>query len=206
MATKTSHRKSKVTRQRKLFRVLKRKWKKPALYTIALSLLIYMGVSNLLLQQKMRAYHTPRFVITRISNDFDEMEFMHLLLTVQEIQQQPKVFKQLVAFVNRPFPSPCPRALENQLNRMNWASTAFHIRVKKMFDMYDVYDHINRLNDTIAFLSQEIEEERLPISALDQVSLLKAERDRIFQEDMSPEEYDFVAEYGGLILALKASE
>lgn len=203
MVAKTK-RQIKHNRRKKLIRVLKRKWKKPALYTIALSLLIYMAVSNLLLQQKMQAYHSPHFVITRISNDFDETEFMHLLLTVQEIQQQqPKAFKQLVEFVNKPFPAPCPRLLESLLNRMNWAPTAFHIRVKKMFDMYDAYDHVNRLDDTISFLSTEIDEERLPVTALDQVAILKAERERIFDEEMSREEYDFVKEYGGIILSLK---
>ena len=195
--------KSKINRRHKLIRVLKRKWKKPALYTIAMSLIIYMAVSNLVWQKKNIERQAPRFVITRISSAFDETEFMHLLLTVQEINMIPKASSEMIEFVNKPFPAPCPKFLENQLKRMNWAPTAFHIRVKKMFDMYEIYDHVKRLDDTITFLTTEINEKHLPDSALDEVNMLKAERERIFNEEMSQDEYDFVKEYGGLILSLK---
>lgn len=195
--------KRKINRRHKLIRVLKKKWKKPALYTIAMSLIIYMAVSNLVWQKKNIERQAPRFVITRISSAFDETEFMHLLLTVQEINMIPKASSEMIEFVNKPFPAPCPKFLENQLKRMNWAPTAFHIRVKKMFDMYEIYDHVKRLDDTINFLETEINEKHLPDSALDEVNMLKDDRARIFKEDMSEEEYEFVKEYGGLILSLK---
>lgn len=201
MATKKT--KSIINRRKKLVRVLKRKWTRPALYTLAMSLIIYMAVSNIILQSKMHSYQSPRFVISRISNDFDETEFMHLLLTVQELKQMPKVYSELIEFVNKPFPAPCPWFLESHLNRMNWAPTAFHIRVKKMFDMYDVYDHVLRLDDTISFLKTEIAEERLPETAQIQVDMLEAERARIFDEEISVEEYEFIKGYGGLILQLR---
>lgn len=205
MAVKSAKKSSKrkMNRWRKLVRVLKRKWKKPALYTIAMSLIIYMVVSNLVWQKKNIERQAPRFVITRISSAFDETEFMHLLLTVQEINMLPKASTEMIEFVNKPFPSPCPKFLENHLRRMNWAPTAFHIRVKKMFDMYEVYDHVKRLDDTIEFLTTEITEKHLPDSALEEVDMLKAERERIFNEEMSQEEYEFVKEYGGIILSLK---
>ena len=195
--------KRKINRWRKLVRVLKRKWKKPALYTIAMSLVIYMVVGNLVWQKRNIERQAPRFVITRISSAFDETEFMHLLLTVQEINMLPKASTELIEFVNKPFPAPCPVFLENHLRRMNWTPTAFHIRVRKMFDMYEIYDHVKRLDDTIAFLEAEIGEKHLPDSALEEVYMLQAERERIFKEEMSQEEYEFVKEYGGIILSLK---
>lgn len=44
-----------------------------------------------------------------------------------------------------------PEILEQQLKRMNWEPQAFLVRVKKLFDMYDVYDRVARLDETIAF-------------------------------------------------------
>lgn len=195
--------KRKINRRRKLIRVLKRKWAKPALYSIGMSLIIYMVISNLVWQKKTLEYQAPRFVISRISTVFDETEFMHLLLTVQEISDLPKASSELVDFVNKPFPSPCPKFLEHHLQRMNWAPTAFHIRVKKLFDLYDVYDHVKRLDDTISFLATEVEEQRLPDSTYKEIDMLKAERGRIFEEEISQEEYEFVKEYSGLILKLR---
>ena len=200
---KIKSQKRKVNRRRKLIRVLKKKWKKPALYAIGMSFVIYMVVGNLVWQKKNYERQVPRFVITRISSAFDETEFMHLLLTIQEISILPKASTELVTFVNKPFPSPCPKFLENHLRRMNWEPTAFHIRVKKMFDMYEVYDHVKRLDDTINFLVTEISEKHLPDSSFEEVEMLKAERARIFNEEMSEEEFEFVKEYGGLILQLK---
>lgn len=99
---------------------------------------------------------------------------MHLLLTVQEIMKMPTASAELEEFANGAFPSPCPRFLEQQLKRMNWEPQAFLVRVKKLFDMYDVYDRVARLDETIAFLSTEIDERRLPFEMKTQVDVFAA--------------------------------
>ena len=96
-----------------------------------------------------------------------------------------------------------PEILEQQLKRMNWEPQAFLVRVKKLFDMYDVYDRVARLDETIAFLSTEIDERRLPFEMKTQVDVLQRERDNIIGTQITEEEYNFVNEYRGLILRLK---
>lgn len=86
---------------------------------------------------------------------------------------------------------------------MNWEPQAFLVRVKKLFDMYDVYDRVARLDETIAFLSTEIDERRLPFEMKTQVDVLQRERDNIIGTQITEEEYNFVNEYRGLILRLK---
>ncbi len=194
---------TKITRRKKFFRVVKRKLLKPILYAVALSFFLYLVVGNVVMQRKVIQEQSPRFLITRISKTFDETEFMHLLLTAQELLKMPKASSQLIDFVNGPFPGKCPPYLKQQLNRMNWDPSAFLVRTQKLFEMYDVYDRIVRLDETIAFLSAEVDEGRLPYSIHGQVDILKSERDAIIGKDISQEEFDFVAEYNGLILRLK---
>ena len=74
---------------------------------------------------------------------------------------------------------------------------------KKLFEMYDVYDRVARLDETIAFLSTEIDERRLPFEMKTQVDVLQRERDNIIGTQITEEEYNFVNEYRGLILRLK---
>lgn len=194
---------AKVSRRKKFLRVAKRKLLKPVIYAVGLSIFLYLVVGNVVLQRKTIQAQTPRFLITRISDTFDETEFMHLLLTAQEILKMPKASAQLVDFANGPFPGACPNYLKQQLNRMNWEPQAFLVRVKKLFGMYDVYDRIARLDDTISFLQTEVDEGRLPYAINVQIDMLKKERAAIIGKDISQEEYNFVAEYNGLILRLK---
>ncbi len=194
---------AKVSRRRKFLRVVKRKLLKPVIYAVGLSIFLYLVVGNVVLQRKVIQAQTPRFLITRISDTFDETEFMHLLLTAQELLKMPKASTQLVDFANGPFPGACPNYLKQQLNRMNWEPQAFLVRVKKLFKMYEVYDRIARLDDTISFLQTEVDEGRLPYAINVQIDVLKKERAAIIGKDISQEEYNFVAEYNGLILRLK---
>ncbi len=194
---------AKVSRRKKFLRVAKRKLLKPVIYAVGLSIFLYLVVGNVVLQRKVIQAQTPRFLITRISDTFDETEFMHLLLTAQEILKMPKASTQLVDFANGPFPEACPNYLKQQLNRMNWEPQAFLVRVKKLFGMYEVYDRIARLDDTISFLQTEVDEGRLPYAINVQIDMLKKERAAIIGKDISQEEYNFVAEYNGLILRLK---
>ena len=124
---------AKMSRRKKLVRVAKRKLLKPVLYAAGMSFVLYLAISNVVLQKKVFEDQVPRFLITRISRTFDETEFMHLLLTVQEIMKMPTASAELEEFANGAFPSPCPRFLEQQLKRMNWEPQAFLVRVKKLF-------------------------------------------------------------------------
>lgn len=121
---------AKMSRRKKLVRVAKRKLLKPVLYAAGMSFVLYLAISNVVLQKKVFEDQVPRFLITRISRTFDETEFMHLLLTVQEIMKMPTASAELEEFANGAFPSPCPRFLEQQLKRMNWEPQAFLVRVK----------------------------------------------------------------------------
>ena len=78
---------AKMSRRKKLVRVAKRKLLKPVLYAAGMSFVLYLAISNVVLQKKVFEDQVPRFLITRISRTFDETEFMHLLLTVQEIMK-----------------------------------------------------------------------------------------------------------------------
>lgn len=195
--------KRKINRRKKLVRVLKRKLLKPMLYAIAVSLVIYFGISSIIVSKRVVTPNPPRFLISRLSDKFDETEFMHLLLTIQEINTIPKTSAELIKFANGPYPGRCPAFLEKQLNRLNWAPDAFLIRVKKLFEMYEIYDHLIRMDETIAFLSEEIKQEHLPYEFSSQIEVLQQQRDKIANDNLTPEEYNFIKEYHGLVLRLK---
>ncbi len=193
----------KMSRRKKLARVIKRKLAKPLLYAFGLSLMLYMIVSNVVLQRRLAHDQLPHFVITRISSVFDETEFMHMLLTVQEIMRLPRAASELKFFVNGSYPGECPPYLQRQLYRMNWDPQAFWVRMKKMSDMYTVYDRVVRLDDTIAFLTKEINEQRFPSEMDVQVQALQKERDSIIGKEITPDEFEFVKEYGGMLIRLQ---
>lgn len=192
----------KISRSKKLYRVLRKKWFKPALYTLALSFLLYYGISNLVMEKHAAEKTLPRFVITRVSDTFDETEFTHLLLTVQEMQKSPEILSQLKDYINQDNPDNYTLYLEKMLNSMNWAPQAFYSRVHKMFDMYEVYDRINRMEETISFLNTEVEERRLPSEILEQVRVLQQEEENI-KTELSEKEWTFIKNYAGVILHLK---
>ena len=192
----------KISRSKKLYRVLRKKWFKPALYTLVLSFLLYYGISNLVLEKHAAEKTLPRFVITRVSDTFDETEFTHLLLTVQEMQKSPEILSQLKDYINQDNPDNYTLYLEKMLNSMNWAPQAFYSRVHKMFDMYEVYDRINRMEETISFLNTEVEERRLPSEILEQVRVVQQEEENI-KTELSEKEWTFIKNYAGVILHLK---
>ena len=193
----------KTKRRKKLIRVLKRKWLKPALYTIGMSIFLYICISSIVIQKKVIERHRPHFLITRISDKFDEIEFMHLLLTIQEINYIPKASTQLVEFANGPFPGICPDFLTQQLNQMNWQPQAFLIRLKKIYSMHNQYNRLQRLEATIAFLKEEYTHHRLPKETRNQIDLLIEERDNLKNTEFTPESYRFIEKYAGLIQTLK---
>jgi len=192
-----------VSRFSKVLHVIKRKWFRPAIYTLATSFLLYVGISSIVTQRTMVKQDAPHFLISRISDAYDETEFTHLLLTIQEIKAIPHISTMLKDFANARFPAPCPNLLQYQLNRMNWEPQAFLIRVKKLFKMYDAYDRILRLNETITFLETELEENRLPKAIQSQVDVLKEERDNLVKTELPENEYKFMEQYSGLIQQLK---
>ncbi len=192
-----------ISKWKKFKRVVRRKLYKPMLYAVAASLIIYAGISNVVTEKRRVEPTAPQFKISSITNRFDETEFMHMLLTIQEINRLPLESAELYEFANGPFPAGCPKLLSARLSQMNWEPQAFLIRVKKLFAMYDIYDRISRLDNTIAFLTAEIEEKRLPRDLRPQVEILRQERDKIIGSEMTPAEYNFMKEYAGLAQRLK---
>jgi hypothetical protein len=128
---------------------------------------------------------------------------MHLLLTIQEINKDNTAKNMLKGYANMPFPSPCPQSLEEKLYQMNWTPQAFLVRIKKMFNMYDIYDRIVRIDDAIILLKEEINAQRLSHEAYEHIKILKAERQKILNTDISDEEYKFIKEYSGIIQSLQ---
>lgn len=193
----------KISRSRKLIRVLKRKWFKPGLATLFVAFLIYFSISNLVQQTRVVKPQAPHFLISRISDTFDETEFTHLLLTVQEINKIPGAAAQLKEFARQPYPSPCPESLAEHLKQMNWKPQAFLIRIKKIFEMYDTYDRLQRLTQTISFLSGEVKENRLPLRVREQIKILRDEYNKILSSELTEQEYQFIDDYRGIIMHLK---
>lgn len=193
----------KISKWKKFKRVAKRKLLKPVTYAICASIVLYAVVSNTVIATKRVERTTPQFKISSITNNFEETEFMHMLLTIQEINNLPVESKELYEFANGDFPSECPKLLSSRLEQMNWEPQAFLVRVKKLFAMYDIYDRISSLENSITFLSTEIKEKRLPSNLESQIEILKQERDKIINTEMTPKEYDFMKEYAGFTQHLK---
>ena len=192
-----------ISRVKKLVRVLRRKWFKPALATLFISFLIYFSISSLVQQTRVVKPQTPHFLISKISDTFEPTEFTHLLLTLQEINKIPGAGHELKKFINMPYPSSCSEFLTEQLNYMNWKPQAFLVRVKKLFALYDTYDRLQRLNQTITFLTTEVKERRLPPRIHEQIKVLQEEYDNIKMSEISEEEYQFIDEYAGFIMKFK---
>lgn len=193
----------KISKWKKFRRVVRRKLLKPMLYAVAVSLVIYAGISNIVTETRRIEQTIPQFKISSISDRFDETEYMHLLLTIQEINRLPLESAELYEFANGAFPAGCPKLLGTRLGQMNWEPQAFLIRIKKLFTLYDVYERIQRLDETISFLSTEIEEKRLPYELTPQIDILRLERDKIISSELTPAEFDFIKEYFGLVQRLK---
>lgn len=190
----------------KFKRVFKRKLLKPLFYAVCTSFALYMIMSNITIQKRLSDVTKPQFIITRLSSEFDETEFMHMLLTVQEIKDLPQEGKELKEFVNSPYPAICPKMLEYRLNQMNWHPNAFLIRMKKLFAMYKVYERLVRLDETIAFLTQELNDGRLPDNMWPQVNILHTERNNITANEISEAEYKFMQQYSGIVIRLQQKD
>lgn len=193
----------KISKWKKFRRVFKRKLLKPLLYAIGTSFALYLLISNIIIKKSVDELRAPQFVISRISNQFDNTEFMHMLLTIQELRTLPEEGKELIEFINKPFPAVCPPLLEYRLKQMNWTPTAFQSRVKKLFAMYEIYDRTVRLDETISFLAAELEAERLPKETDMQIKILQEERQNIINQDLPENEYDFMKEYGQIVIRLQ---
>jgi hypothetical protein len=186
-------------RNKKFWRVFKRKLLKPIFYALLGSVLIYLAISASIREKRYVNDSVPHFLITSTSNQFNELEFTHMLLTVQELRSLPLISDELVDFCNQPFPSGCPKLLEERLKVMNWAPQAFLVRIKKLFEMYAAYDKIKRIDATIGFLSSEVDSENLPRSILMQVDLLRKQKEKIINTELSDGGYEFIQKYGGIV-------
>ena len=194
---------AKFSKKKKFVRVFKKKFQKPLIYAVFISLLLYVIISSIAIIHKNITNTQPHFVITRISDDFEKNEYMHLLLTIQELNKDNTTKNMLKGYVNMPFPSPCPKFLEEKLYHMNWTPQAFLIRIKKMFNMYNTYDRISRIDEAIILLKEEINAQRLSPEAYEHIKILQAERQKILQTEISAEEYKFISEYFGIIQSLQ---
>jgi hypothetical protein len=110
----------------------------------------------------------------------------------------------LIDFVNSGFPNPCPKILKAELYKMNWEPQAFLIRVKKMFDMYRVYERVERIEETIEFLNGQLRQatDETAIISL-QIENLNKEKVQVLSDLITAEEFDFIKEYNGLVVRIK---
>jgi len=193
----------KISKKKKFLRVIKRKLLKPVLYAVGMSLIIYMVIGNVVTRKEALERQSPHFVITKLSEEFDETEFMYMLLVTQELMKKDSVIaEKLGNFINESYPAPAPRPVKAELYRLNWDANAYLIRMKKLFRMYETYERLGRLDDTIAFLKAELEENRLPAAIGDQLQLLEAQRDEMKKNEMTAAEYAFMEEYAGVVQRL----
>ncbi|MBR5154232.1 MAG: hypothetical protein IKW58_00725 [Alphaproteobacteria bacterium] len=188
----------------KFWKFFKRKLAKPLMYASMFSLIIYLFVSHIVFYKKLSEYDKPHFLISRITSEFDDVEYMHLLLTIQEISKNNKHHDMLIDFVNSGFPNPCPKILKAELYKMNWEPQAFLIRVKKMFDMYRVYERVERIEETIEFLNGQLRQatDETAIISL-QIENLNKEKVQVLSDLITAEEFDFIKEYNGLVARIK---
>lgn len=190
---------------KKLYRVIKRKWLKPFAYASLMSLMLYIIIGDVIVRKYSFSSTSPHFLISRIDENFDHTEYMHMLLTIQEINKT--VLKHdLKNFVNAEFPAKCPKYLKLQLYKMNWDEHAFQIRVKKLFKMYEVYDQIERLEATIKMLEDEGLKSDMGSILYQQMRSLKTEKERIIASTLTKEEFNFIREYGGVVPSLQILE
>jgi len=188
----------------KFRRVFKKKLFMPIMKAIGLSFVLYFIIGNSIFKHDIND-SKPHFIISTISTKFDNIEYTHLLLSIQAICKNEKDKNELIQFVNSSYPNACSKNLKKQLFDMNWEPLAFQSRVKKLFEFIDTYDRLNNLENTISFLKKEIYNEQLPREMLSQVNVLEIERDKIYKEDISEIEYNFIKEHYGFIERLRVN-
>ena len=193
---------AKINRRKKVLKVFKRKYTKPIFYACLVSLFIYLLVGNIVSQKKLSDFDKPHFVITRITKNYDRVEYMHLLLTIQEIRKNNDLTEKLIYFVNGPFPAYCPKDLRKELYIMNWEAQAFLIRVKKMFEMHIAYEQVSRQNDAINLLKSRISDKVYSYELKTQIDMLTNERNALIKSKIPGDEYNFIKEYDSIIAEL----
>ena len=195
----------KLNKVKKFYKSIDRKWLKPLAYTILISMMIYLIIGNLIIRKYNFSSSKPHFVISTISDKFEYTEYMHMLLTIQEINST--VLKEdLKNFVNSPFPAECPKYLKKQLYNMNWDANAFQIRAQNLIKIYNIYDHIVRLEETIEMLNQESKSSIQVQILFEQIRSLTTEKNRIIKNQLTPNEYEFIKEYSGIVPSLQLIE
>ena len=189
---------------KKLYRILKRKFLKPFAYASLMSMMLYIIIGDIVAYRYRYnpSSTSPHFVISRIDEKFDQTEYMHLLLTIQEVNKTI-LREDLKRFAAAPFPAKCPKFLQQQLYKMNWDAHAFQIRLKKLFKMYEVYDQVSRLEATIDMLYDESLTSDIGTILHQQMISLTKEKDRIIENSLTQEEYDFIKEYGSVVPTLQ---
>ena len=197
---------AKISRRKKILKVFKRKYTKPLFYACLVSLFIYLLIGNIVSQKKLSDFDKPHFVISRISKDFDRVEYMHLLLTIQEIRKNKDLTEKMIYFVNGPFPAYCPKDLRKELYVMNWDSQAFLIRVKKMFEMHQVFEQISRKNEAIKYMSAGMSKKSYSYEMNTQIKMLKTEINELVKSKLPNDEFEFIKEYDSIVASLLVNE
>lgn len=186
----------------KFRRVFKRKLLKPILKAIGVSFLLYLLISSAVLKRNVNSIK-PHFVISTISTSFNDIEYTHLLLSIQEISKNKKDREALIEFANSKYPNMCSDNLKELLYEMNWEPLAFLSRVKKLFELASVYERYKTLNLSIDFIEHRgYEEDVFRKEYINHVIFLRKESNRI-KESLSVEEFEFVNKYYGTIMSLK---
>ena len=186
----------------KFRRVFKKKFSKPIAKAILISFALYIVIANLVFKHDASDVK-PHFVISSISNKFDVIEYTHLLLSIQEICKNKSDKKELIEYVNGPYPNTCSDNLKEELYEMNWDQLAFLSRVKKLFELSDRYDRLNELEETAVFLENEVVTHRLPKEAVNYIELLRNEKQEIINNHMNNGELSFIKEYYAFINKLR---
>jgi hypothetical protein len=187
---------------KKIIRTIRRKWLKPFAYASLMSLMIYIIIGDVIVRKYSFSSTSPHFVISRVEDKFEQTEYMHMLLTIQEVNKTI-LREDLKRFISAPLKANCPKYLKLQLYKMNWDHTAFQIRAKRLIDMYEIYDQVARLEETIKMLDEESKTSTISSTLFQQVLSLQQERDRIVDSSLTKEEYEFIKEYGGVVPSLQ---
>lgn len=189
---------------KKIFNLFRYRFSRPLLYSIFASVFIYLFISNIIIRKELKDLDKPHFTISSINKVFSNVEYMHLLLTIQEIINNTPYENDLIKFVNSSFPNPCPPKLKKQLYLMNWEDQAFLIRVKKMFELLEIYDRVNRIDEDIALLEEEEVINFQDYKILQpQINILLNNKKEILSSQITSMEYEFIKEYAGIVIKLK---
>jgi hypothetical protein len=187
---------------KKIIRIIRRKWLKPFTYATLMSMMMYIIIGDVIVRKYSFSSSTPHFVISRIDDTFEQTEYMHMLLTIQEINKTI-LREDLKRFVSAPAKAKCPKYLKLMLYKMNWDPKAFQIRAKRLIKMYEIYDQVARLEETIKMLDEESKTSTMSSTLFQQVLSLQQERNRIVDSSLTPKEYEFIKEYGGVVPTLQ---